>query len=322
MMTIVRLGYVAMSVHLQNCSPSHTMTFAQFQRIPDCDAAIRKLERIAVSNLENCLRLLKHNLAHDIRFFRLSSKLIPLANHQELEGWNYIQPLRAILKEIAEFLHKHPMRVDFHPDHFVLLNSPDSEILKMSMKTLRIHQLLLNGMNIPSKHRCVLHIGGGYNDKEKALEQFIHNWAFVPNDLQEMIMLENDDTTFTLENTLYLCEKLEIPLVFDLQHHLANHDNSDWKPQWERIVETWKHSPLPVKMHISSPRSDQDFRAHNDFVDPDMFMRFLHDIKGTVPQIDCMIEAKRKDGALFQLVNNLKGYPEIEWIDQATFSIQ
>ena len=27
-----------------------------------------------------------------------------------------------------------------------------------------------------------------------------------------MIMLENDDTTFTLEDTLYLGEKLDIPL--------------------------------------------------------------------------------------------------------------
>ncbi|MED2174551.1 hypothetical protein P4V88_21715, partial [Bacillus thuringiensis] len=71
---LVRLGYVAMSVHLKNASPSQTMTYAQFQKIDDRDAAIRKLERIANSNLENCLRLLKHNKGHDISFFRLSSK--------------------------------------------------------------------------------------------------------------------------------------------------------------------------------------------------------------------------------------------------------
>lgn len=40
MMTIVRLGYVAMSVHLQNCSPSQTMTFARFQKIQNREAAI------------------------------------------------------------------------------------------------------------------------------------------------------------------------------------------------------------------------------------------------------------------------------------------
>jgi len=322
-MTIVRLGYVAMSVHLQNCSPSQTMTFAQFQKIKDREAAIRKLEKIAISNLENCLRLLKHNKAHDIRFFRFSSKLIPLANHEELGDWHYMRPLQGILKEIAEFLHDYPMRIDFHPDHFVLLNSPDPEVLKMSIKTLRLHEALLEGMGINREHRCVLHIGGGYNDKEKALEQFIHNWGYVPQELQRMIMLENDDTTFTLQHTLYLCEKLGIPLVFDLHHHLANYENEDWKPDWERIVSSWEQSPLPIKMHISSPRDEKNFRAHNDFIDVKMFLKFLKEIKGTVEQIDCMIEAKQKDGALFRLVEELKTYPDdIEFIDGASFQIR
>lgn len=100
--TVVRLGYVAMSVHLQNCSPSQTMTFAQFQRLRDREAAIRKLERIAISNLENCIRLLKHNIGHDISFFRFSSKLIPLANHEELVDWDFIKPLKEKLNEIGQ----------------------------------------------------------------------------------------------------------------------------------------------------------------------------------------------------------------------------
>ena len=37
---LVRLGYVAMSVHLNNASPSQTMTYTQFQRIKDREAAI------------------------------------------------------------------------------------------------------------------------------------------------------------------------------------------------------------------------------------------------------------------------------------------
>lgn len=213
--TVVRLGYVAMSVHLQNCSPSQTMTFAQFQRLRDREAAIRKLERIAISNLENCIRLLKHNIGHDISFFRFSSKLIPLANHEELVDWDFIKPLKEKLNEIGQIVKKYEMRVDFHPDHFVIVNSQDKDILKASIKTLRMHEELINGMDLGHENRCVLHIGGGYNDKEKALEQFIHNWQYVPQSIQSMIMLENDDVTFHLEDTLYICEKLGIPLVFD-----------------------------------------------------------------------------------------------------------
>jgi len=64
------------------------MTFTLFQKIDDWEAAIRKLERTALSNLHNTLRLLKHNAASGIYFYRLTSRLIPLANHEELLNWN------------------------------------------------------------------------------------------------------------------------------------------------------------------------------------------------------------------------------------------
>ncbi len=167
-----------------------------------------------------------------------------------------------------------------------------------------------------------MHVGGGYHDKEKALEFFIHNWAYIPTSIQKMIMLENDDTTFTVKETLYLCEKLGIPMVFDYHHHLANYEEESWVEDWQRVTATWKQSPLPIKMHISSPRSEKEFRAHADYVDPDMFLAFLREIKGTVPEIDCMIEAKQKDGALFRLMSDLQGRAELVRIDQSTFFVK
>ncbi|HEK9102822.1 TPA: UV DNA damage repair endonuclease UvsE [Bacillus pseudomycoides] len=319
---LVRLGYVAMSVHLKNASPSQTMTYAQFQRIKDREAAIHKLERIANSNLDNCLRLLKHNKGHDVSFFRLSSKLIPLANHEELLDWNYIRPIKEKLKELGEVARQMKMRLDFHPDHFVVLNSPQEHIFKQSIKTLQMHRKLLKGMGIKQRHRCVLHVGGGYDDKELALERFIENWSNVPASIQEMIMLENDDTTFSLKETLYLGEKLAVPVVFDLHHHMMNNDEEDWYEHWDRVVDTWKASLLPIKMHISSPREGNDPRAHADFIDTGTFLSFLQKIKGSVPQIDCMIEAKKKDEALFQLIRGLGTKSEVEIIDGGSFYVK
>lgn len=54
-----------------------------------------------------------------------------------------------------------------------------------------MHKALLKGMEIDPEHRCVLHVGGGYNDKEKALEMFINNWSYISPAIQKMIMLEN-----------------------------------------------------------------------------------------------------------------------------------
>jgi UV DNA damage endonuclease len=320
-MTIVRLGYVAMSMELKNASPSKTMTFSQFQKIEDRDAALRKLERISLENLNNTLRLLKHNAASDIHFYRLTSRLIPLANHEELLDWKYMKPLKEKLIEIGNYVKEHSMRVDFHPDHFVLINSPKEHILKNSIRTLKLHFLLLKGMGIDAKHRSVMHVGGNYDETEKSLERFVDNWMEIPRAIQKMIILENDDTSFTLKDTLYLSEKLDIPLVFDYHHHLAHHRNDNWQDHWERVVNTWKNSPLPIKMHISSPKSEKEFRHHSDYVDISMFFDFLKEIKGSIPQIDCMIEAKMKDEALFKLMDEIKLRTDIEIIDGSTFEL-
>ena len=320
-MTYIRLGYVAMSMELQNASPSQTMTYAQFSKLKDREAAIRRLERIGQSNLHNCLRLLKHNVANGIDFFRFSSKLIPLADHPELSDWYYMRAVKQETTAIMEYLKDHPqLRVDFHPDHFVVLNSNDMDVLKSSIKTLTFHYRMLKAMGIPPKHRCVLHVGGSYNDKEQALEQFISNWAYVPVPIQEMIILENDDTLFGVDDLLYLCEKLGIPFVFDLHHHNMN-PQGDFEEKWERIAGTWSHSPLPVKMHLSSPRDDKNPKAHADYVEVSEIIELVKGNRGYIEQIDVMLEAKLKDAALFRMAEELKHTPGFKQVKGACFQV-
>lgn len=322
MQTLFRLGYVAMSVHVKNCSPSQTMTYSTFQKIPDKDSAMIRLEQIAKSNITNSLRLLKHNRAHDIYFFRLSSRLIPLATHEDLRDWNYISGVKRELEELGSYAKNHEMRIDFHPDHFVVLNTPKKDVFKQAVQTLIYHHRLLRGMKVDPVHRCVIHLGGKYGSKEESLERFVDNWGKIPNAIQKMIMLENDDKTFHIDDVLYVCEKLNIPMVFDIHHHLANQRTKNWGNHWNRIIKTWSGSPLPVKIHISSPKSNKQFRHHADYIDIGQFLNFIQQINGTVKQVDCMIEAKKKDDALFRLTEELRTNNMIKWNNKASFYLE
>ncbi|OIJ13278.1 UV damage endonuclease UvsE [Anaerobacillus alkalilacustris] len=318
----VRFGYVAMSVQLKNASPSQTMTVKQFEQIKDKDAAIRKLERIAISNLENCLRLLKHNLSLDITFFRLSSKLVPLVNHPNTQGWKFEKAILPMLKELGDFIHKYDMRLGFHPDHFVVLNNLDEELLKRSLETLLYHYKLLKGMNINPVHRCVLHIGGAKVGKVNGLEDFIQNFEKIPKILQQMLIIENDDTVYHIEDALYLGEKLQIPVVLDLHHHDINQPESfSFLEIWDRVVQTWEHSPLPLKIHISSPKENENDKRHHDYINIERLMRFLNEVKGSVEHIDVMIEAKKKDEALIQLMKDLEERDDCTLINKACIKI-
>ena len=64
-----RLGYVAMTLNLVDCSPSKTVTVTAFNKLPDEEARLYRLRKTLRGNLTNTLRILRYNLAHSIRVY-------------------------------------------------------------------------------------------------------------------------------------------------------------------------------------------------------------------------------------------------------------
>lgn len=307
---IVRFGYVAMSVQLENASPSRTMTMATFSKLPDREAGLRRLEQIARENLHNTMRLLKHNRYMDVHVYRLTSKLIPLATHQDMSDWDPYTPLADDFAEVGAFAREHGIRLSFHPDHFTVLSTPRPEVYASSVRDLRHHVKMLEMMGLDEKATCNIHVGGTYGDKEAAGQRFIQQFNEIEERITRRLTLENDDKTFTAAETLDICEQVGAPMVLDLHHHAVNNPDND-RPEelWPRILKTWERNyghSLPPKMHISSPKSESDPRGHADHVDSGPLVSFLLDIAPETPAIDVMIEAKRKDEALLRLMDDMR----------------
>ena len=53
-----------------------------------------------------------------------------------------------------------------------------------------------------------------------------------------------------------------------------------------------------------------------------MFFQFLKEIKGSVKQIDCMIEAKRKTKHFLHLIEEIKTRDDVEMIDGSSFYLK
>ncbi|NOU70635.1 UV DNA damage repair endonuclease UvsE [Paenibacillus sp. LMG 31458] len=328
---IIRLGYVAMSTIVKNASPSKTMTVTNFSKLLDRDAAIRKLERLGAENLHNTLRLLRHNRAHDIMVFRFSSRLIPLIGHEMLGDWDPITTLSAEFKELGSYAKQSGMRVSFHPDHFTVLSTPKEDVLQKSVEDLERHTAMFNAMGLGMESMCNIHVGGSYGDKEKAAKRFIQNFSALRPEIQRRITLENDDKTFTLQETLDIAEKVGAPMVLDIHHHAVNNNGEDAADLWPRIRQTWSRQEseqseqaanvLPPKIHVSSPKSETDLRSHADYVEVGPLFAFLRAIAPTTPNLDIMIEAKKKDEALFRLMEDLKMQEGVKVLDQASFQL-
>jgi len=313
----VRFGYVAMSVHLENASPSRTMTMATFSKLADREAGLRRLEKIAEENLHNTLRQLKHNRYSGVHVYRMTSKLIPLATHEDLRDWDPYPALAPAFAEVGAFIREHEMRVSFHPDHFTVLNTPRKEVFEKSLQDLDHHVRMLEAMGLDVRALNNIHVGGSYGDKVTAGKRFVEQFRGIEPRIAKRITLENDDKTFTAAETLAIAEEVGVPMVLDIHHDWVNPGNEKAEELWPRILRTWdalewnvEHaaSPrrLPPKIHVSSPKSESDPRGHADYVEPGPLLEFLLGIAEQTPELDVMIEAKKKDDALLQLMERLR----------------
>ena len=316
----IRLGFVAMSMVLEKASPSRTMTYKTYQSLPDDESRLYRLKKLTRENLVNTLRIMRHAKVHYVQVYRITSKIVPLATHEQVIDWNYVSELADEFRHLKEWIQESDMRISAHPDHFTLLTSPRKEVIDASIRDLIYHDIILSEMGLsPGKGKLVLHIGGTYNNKEQAIKTFIANFSSLPRNLRDRIILENDDKSYTASETLNICQQLGIPMVFDVHHHTCNPNGLSTEDLLPPIFDTWQDQSLLPKIHFSTPKSPAQIRGHADYIDSSAFYEFLIQSKKTNQDFDIILEAKNKDTALFQLVQELKQYPDIQFLDDASF---
>ena len=310
---IIHLGYVSISLTL-NITSSKTITYTEFIKHNDYN----KLNNIIIENLTNLEKIIDYNIKNNIHLYRLTSKLIPLATHREI-NFDYINKYQSLYQKIGNKIEKHNIRIDTHPDQFCVLNSTKKDIVDNSINILKYHYNILKALNIKNKI-IILHIGSSVLGKQNSIKRFINNFYKLPKYIQECIVIENDDKIYNIKDCLLLCETLNIPMVLDYHHHICNNDNLNIDDYLERIFKTWKN--LPPKIHFSSPKNKtkKDFRSHHDYIDINDFIQFLEKIKHYNINLDIMLECKQKDEALFKLVRQLKYY-NYHFVDDTTIKL-
>lgn len=311
----IRLGYACISKTLSNVTTSSTVTYTTFQK----DKDYKKIDTAIKSNLNALKEILTYNIKNNIHFFRLSSKLIPLATKSDVI-FDYIDPYKDYYNSIAKIIKDNKLRIDFHPDEFCVLNSTKSEVVKNSIAILEHHYNLLKALEIKNKI-LVLHIGGNTFGKKNSISRFINNFNTLSKDIQESIAIENDDKIFNIRDCVYISKNINVPVILDYHHHICNHDELDINDYLKDILSSW-HNATP-KMHFSSPKNKtkKDFRSHNDYINVDAFINFIDILKPFNHDVDIMIEAKAKDEALFRLVRELKYKTNYTFIDDTSFEV-
>ncbi len=263
----------------------------------DRSAAREKLARLCRQNAASLAAALHYCAENGIGCFRVNSRILPLSTHPQLGyrleelpgGEEIVASFRACARSAAE----HRLRLSFHPDQFVVLNSPRKEVVEASIRELEHHATVAEWIGADVIN---IHAGGVFGDRARALAAFAENFARLSPSARSRLTIENDDKLFAPAHLLPLCRELGLPLVYDVHHHRCLPDGLSVEEATAEALRTWNREPL---FHISSPLNGWDGpqpHRHHDEVAPRDFPRCWLPLDLTVE-----VEAKGKEPAVLKL---------------------
>jgi UV DNA damage endonuclease len=186
------------------------------------------------------------------------------------------------------------VRLSFHPDQVVVLNSERESVRDASVRELEFQ---CEVAEVVGADTVTLHAGSGAGGKPAALDRLARTIDTLSDRARARLALENDDRSFTPAMLLPLCERLGVPLVYDVHHHRCNPDGIDVDDASMRAAATWRaREPY---FHVSSPRAGLDggdLRPHADYVNPADVPEIWRSMRLTVD-----VEAKAKERAVLAL---------------------
>ena len=264
---------------------------------------------------------------HGVDMYRMSSDLAPYATHPDMPQFHtMVRDSASDLAALGTRAKQQGLRLSFHPSQYVVLNSPDPELVRKSVADLTSQAEMLDLMELGPEAVMVIHVGGTYGDVAASNARWVQTWHTLPEPVRRRLVLEHDDIRFSASDVLWIHGHTGVRLIFDHQHFLClNPDRLDMGETVRRILDTWPEGVRP-KIHFSSPRTElrelkrKDkktkkvktvhvapiWTGHADYVHPFEFMGFMRSVAER--EFDVMIEAKAKDLALIRLRPDMLRY--------------
>ena len=285
---MIRLGLCCIFVREPIRFRSTTASY--LARTADPEEHVRAIGEDNLAALEAAIR---YCAAHDIGDFRINSNLFPAATHPEV-GYS-LEPFGEGLERCGAVAQELGIRMTFHPDQFVVLNSPDEGVVERSVADLEMHAYMAERVGADVIN---IHGGGVYGDKEAALERLRRNLDRLSPAALERLTVENDDRSYTPEDLLPFCEEMGVPLCYDVHHHRCLSDGLSVEEATAAAVATWDREPL---FHISSSKDKGHPTQHSDRIDIADWPKCWNNLDVTVE-----VEAKEKELAILPLIKQLK----------------
>jgi len=253
----------------------------------------------ASNNLDCLHKMLRFNMKHDILFFRIASDLIPFASHAvcRLDWPSYF---RREFEDLGSYINCHEIRISMHPGQFTVLNTPVPSVLENSTKELLYHTRVLDAMGLDGTAKIQLHVGGIYNNKQKAILQFIERYRDLDEKIKKRLVIENDERNYSLRDCLWIHSETGIPVLFDVLHHKLSNSGESLEEAFALFTKTWgKEDGIPMVDYSHQQTAKLNAR-HSESIDVERFECLLEQTKPF--DYDVMLEIKDKEKSVLKVL--------------------
>ncbi|OUJ73291.1 UV damage repair endonuclease UvsE [Hymenobacter crusticola] len=303
----MRIGYPCVNETL-DCTSATTFRLASYND--------ERLVQTVATNLACLQRILEYNVERGLLFFRLSSGIVPFGSHP-INTYPWQHHFAAEFRQIGDYIKANNMRVSFHPDQFVVLNSPDEGIVQRSIAELVYQGSMFDLMELDSKAKLQIHVGGLYGDRDLAISRFIATYRTLPEAVRVRLVIENDDRLFSLQDCLRVHEAVGIPILFDNFHHECLNHGEPMAEALQLAAGTWDPNlDGPLMMDYSSQQLGERKGKHTSSLEEELFREFLPNVGNLEP--DIMLEIKDKEASALRAVAILRELGRVPALPEPT----
>ena len=289
----MNLGYACINMSMgKKVGTNRTMVKRTFQA-----KGLDYVSELALLNAKDIIKILEWNRMNGIKFFRLSSALIPWGDNIDLTQLKDYKEIKSELKKAGDFAKYWGIRITSHPGPFVVLVSPKENVVAAAIADLELHGKVFDMMGLSKTpyNKINIHCNGVYGDKQSAMDRFIDNFKLLSDSVKSRLTIENDDkaSMYSVKDLMYIHNAIKIPIVFDYHHHTFNTGNLSEQDALELAMSTWPKGITPA-VHYSESKMGSKPQAHSDFVER------IPETYGNI--VDIMVEAKQKDLAILKFI--------------------
>lgn len=291
-----RFGYACVS-QLTGRSTNHTCRLSS--------ATPEKLRALITRNLDDLDVILRHNVEHGWRLFRVGSSVIPFASHpaNTLAWWDEFGDR---LAAIGAFARANGLRLSMHPGQYTILNSPSAATHAAALAELAYSARFLEALGLDFSHKIILHVGGVYGDPAASAARFVAQTAALPEAIRRRLVIEHEERGYTLADVLAIGQQAGLPVVYDNLHDRLNPSAQPADDLLPAVFATWGADDGRPEVHFSSQAAGARPGTHAVEADPAEFAAMLARC-ARAGDFDLMLEAKGKDAALRAVLAAVNG---------------